>query len=155
MQEGEMSTRAHILVVQNLKNLFDLSPHVTIHPRDEVGFMFFIQFSVKAYKGSLVSRHVPQEMSGKGRVKIATLPDGEIVGDVATRQRNFVATACYIEVVRMAKWRKAMCKISHSEEISKHVEECFECKVEIVEVLELIEAIGPPADEPHPFFVRM
>jgi hypothetical protein len=31
VKEGEMSTRAHILVAQNLKSLFELSPRATIH----------------------------------------------------------------------------------------------------------------------------
>lgn len=35
------------------------------------------------------------------------------------------------------------------EEILEHVEECFECKAEIVQVWELIEAIEPPGIYAH------
>jgi hypothetical protein len=38
------------------------------------------------------------------------------------------------------------------EDIREHVAECFECKVELMEVIELMGAIGLPADEPYPFF---
>ena len=36
-------------------------------------------------------------------------------------------------------------------EILEHVAKCFECKVEIIEVWELVEVIGATSDEPHPF----
>jgi len=38
------------------------------------------------------------------------------------------------------------------EEIREHVADCFECKAEIIETLELIWAIESPASELHPTF---
>jgi hypothetical protein len=92
VQEGEMSTRAHILVAQNLTSLFNLSPHASIHPRDDgdpaiqVERCDFQIFCFGIQGGAIGDFAICQTLytsCGSGKANLTTPSDGEIVGKVA------------------------------------------------------------------------
>jgi glutamate synthase domain-containing protein 3 len=75
---------------------------------------------------------------------MANLPLDEIVGKVAKWQRG----VCH-HCISIGSWRSGEVQDQLTEEILEHVEECLECKVEIVEVWELVQAIEPPGIYAH------